>query len=91
MFSFCFVFTHVSDVPVMTDFEAVSGLGDVCSLNRHSTVHGLHTLQRINWLHCSQEAFALQSVRVLVCALCHAAPESLLNLSSISCLVLVHP
>lgn len=81
MFSFCFVFTHLCDVPVITDFEAVSGLGDVCSVNRHRTVHGLHTLRQINWLHCSQGVFALQSVHVLVCAFCHVAPESSLDLS----------
>lgn len=84
MFSFCFVFARLCDVPVMTDFEALSGLGDVCSVNRR-------TLRRINWLHCSQEVFALQSVRVLVCAFNHVAPESSLDLYSISCLVLLHP
>lgn len=68
MFSFCFVLAHLCDVPVMTDIAAVSGLGDVCSVNR--TVHGLHTLRRIHWLNCSQEVFALQSVHVLVCAFC---------------------
>lgn len=43
MFSFCFVFAHLCDVPVMTDFEAVSGLGDVCSVNRHRAVHAYIT------------------------------------------------